>query len=278
MKRTVLSIGFIALLMSTAPVTAQNINAVEARLDRMEREMQTLSRSVFKGDVPPPQITTSGGVSASDNAAVEMRINQMEETIRRLTGQIEEQGYQLRQMQQKLDQTSSVQTSTPSSGTKTVTLDDNAEVDSSVSSATTGKYQLGTLNSDGVSPAALYDKAFSYLQTNDYANAQATFEDFIAKYPDHSLAANSQYWLGETFYAREQYDAAARAFATSFQKYPDGQKAPDTLLKLAMSLGQQDMKNEACLTLAELKKRFPNGPVSVMKKADEEKQSYGCGA
>lgn len=263
------ALTILAVLSFAPSITwAQNINSIETRLDRMEREMQTLSRSVFKGDVPPPQINVG---SAQDNAATELRLNQMEESIRRLTGQIEEQGYQLRQLTEKMNnaQAQPVQSSPQKQ--------EMVDVPASSSTPTEKPYQLGTLNNnDSSSPAGLYDQAFSHLQTNDYAAAEKAFNDFIAQYPDHSLAANSKYWLGETFYARQDYEAASRAFATSFQDHPDGQKAPDTLLKLAMSLGNQGMKDEACLTLSELKKRFPNGPTSVMKKADDERASYGC--
>jgi tol-pal system protein YbgF len=192
----------------------------------------------------------------------------------------------LRQMEQKLNEFMS-QTAdqiTANNGpvranqaiTNDVDGDNNAMA--TIDATPSQPYQLGTLNANGTTPASLYDQAFSFLQTNDYASAQAAFENFIAEYPDHSLAANAQYWLGETFYARNDYEAAARTFAKSYQDYPQGQKAPDTLLKLGMSLGNRDMKDEACLTLGELKKRFPNGPPSIMKKADEQSQSYGCDA
>ena len=139
-------------------------------------------------------------------------------------------------------------------------------------------FQLGTLNNNtsSTTPAGLYDQAFSYLQTNDYASAQATFDDFLEKYPTHSLAANAKYWLGETYYERQDYESASRAFARSFKDHPDGQKAPDTLLKLAMSLKGQGMTPEACLTLKELNNRFPDAPSAVTSTAATEKSSYGC--
>jgi len=276
-----------AAFMAASPVFAQNVNSPEARLDRMEREMQTLSRSVYKGDVPPPQFNNA---NSSNTAATELRLSGVEEQMQRLTGQIEEQGYQIRQMESKLNdfmtQTSTRLNSEPSGSarasqtiTNDIDGDNNASASVTTSAPSVQQYQLGTLNADdGATPASLYDKAFSYLQTNDYASAQAAFEQFMKQYPDHSLAANAQYWLGETFYAREDYEAAARVFAKSYQDFPQGQKAPDTLLKLGMSLGNRGMKDEACLTLSELKKRFPSGPPSVMTKADEQSKTYGCDA
>jgi tol-pal system protein YbgF len=257
--------------LTTFAASAQNINSLQIRLDRMEREMQTLSRSVYKGDVPPPQIQS--GVDSQAMAQSEVRMSQLEDQLRRLTGMIEENSYRTRQLEDKIKNLSSA----PSVSQAPVATSP-ATVDTSSLVVDNTPYQLGTItnNNKTTTPAGLYDQAFSYLQVNDYANAQGTFESFIEKYPDHSLAANSKYWLGETFYAREDYSSASRAFARSFKDHPEGQKAPDTLLKLAMSLKSQDMKNEACLTLGELKSRFPNAPASVLSKANSERQAYQC--
>ena len=137
-------------------------------------------------------------------------------------------------------------------------------------------YQLGTLNNQATTAAGMYDEAFSYLQRNDYSTAQIKFQDFINNYPDDTLVANAKYWLGETYYARGEYQDASRAFARAFKDHPDGQKAPDTLLKLAMSLNGQNMTQEACLTLTELTNRFPNASSAVKSKTAEEQQAYGC--
>jgi tol-pal system protein YbgF len=267
-----LSLAVVGAVLSVAPALAQNINSIETRLDRMEREMSTLSRSVYKGDVPPPQINAPQGMQVT--AQTELRMNQLEDQLRRLTGMIEENSFRVRQLEGKvtsapaiINAPTSISTVSPQPQPQPLVVDNTP-------------YQLGTVkptnNNQTATPAGLYDQAFSFMQANDYANAQATFEDFITRYPDHSLAANSKYWLGETFYARKDYQSASRAFARSFKDHPEGQKAPDTLLKLAMSLRGQDMTEEACLTLGELKSRFPNAPVSVADKADAERSAYGC--
>lgn len=264
-------------------LSAQNINSLETRLDRMEREMLTLSRSVYKGDVPPPQINAPAG-DAHMAAQMENRLNQLEDQLRRLTGMIEETGYRLRQLEGKMTGSSASVTTQPVTAQPLQSADmmDAGQAATQPQPSFTvdnAPYQLGTItdtqNNQGT-PAGLYDQAFSFLQSNDYASAQANFEKFIETYPDHDLAANAKYWLGETFYAREDYQAASRAFARSFKDHPDGQKAPDTLLKLAMSLKGQDMTEEACLTLGELDKRFPNAVKSIADKAASERLSYGC--
>lgn len=127
------------------------------------------------------------------------------------------------------------------------------------------------------SAAQSYDRAFSYLQRNNYVEAQRAFNEFTKNYPDSPLVANAQYWLGETYFAQSQYDSAAKIFAKSFQDYPKGPKASDSLLKLALTLEKLNKKNDACLTLQELAKRFTAGPASVLRRGADEGRRMGCG-
>ena len=256
-------------VFATVPAVAQNVNSVDARLDRIERDMQTLSRSVFKGDVPPPSIQSSA--APNNTAAIEMRLNQLEDQLRRMTGMIEENAFRLRQ----LETTGTGTVSTTSQPISPPSLP--PQQDQSSFTVDNAPYRLGTINTNtSNSPAGMYDQAFAYLQTNDYALARDTFNGFLEQYPDHSLAANAKYWLGETYLAQSDYQAASRAFARYFKDHPDGTKAPDTLLKLAESLNGQGMSNEACLTLTELGNRFPNAAPSIRSQADQNKASYGC--
>lgn len=78
---------------------AQSNRDVTNRLNRIENELETLGRAVYKGETPPPG-AFSGGGSAADT---EVRIQQFESEIRALTGKIEEQDYQIRQLKEQLD-------------------------------------------------------------------------------------------------------------------------------------------------------------------------------
>jgi tol-pal system protein YbgF len=127
-----------------------------------------------------------------------------------------------------------------------------------------------------LSAAQAYDQAFSNLQNNNYGEAQKAFTEFLKTYASHPLAANAQFWLGETHFAQNQFPAAAKVFAKAFQEHPQGQKASDSLLKLALTLEKLNKKEDACVTLQELAKRFTKGPASVIKRGAEESQRMGC--
>jgi len=125
-------------------------------------------------------------------------------------------------------------------------------------------------------PKQMYETAYGYLLQRDYGAAEAAFDDFLKKFPSDSLAGNAQYWLGESHFVRGQYKAAAGAFLKGYQAYVQSPKAPDSLLKLAMSLDRLGQKDAACSSYNELGAKFPNAPQAVKARAQSERQRAGC--
>ncbi|HMN36418.1 MAG TPA: tol-pal system protein YbgF [Hyphomicrobium sp.] len=129
---------------------------------------------------------------------------------------------------------------------------------------------------EGADPRQVYETAYGYLLQRDYGAAEAAFDNFLKKFPNDSLAGNAQYWLGESYFVRGQYKSAASAFLQGYQTYAKSAKAPDSLLKLAMSLDRLGQKDAACASYAELNTKFPDAPQSVKTRAQAERQRIGC--
>src|SRR5205814_8123883 len=55
---------------------------------------------------------------------------------------------------------------------------------------------------------ALYNLARQKLDQGQPAKARDLFQDFLSRYPKDELAANTQYWLGETYYADKKSNDA----------------------------------------------------------------------
>ncbi len=128
----------------------------------------------------------------------------------------------------------------------------------------------------GATPREQYEYATNLIQRGAYDQAEIALKSFIQQHPSDELTGNAQYWLGETYYVRNDFKAAAVAFAEGYQKYPDSQKAPDNLLKLAMALGQQGQKDNACVALRQLEKRYPDASANIKDRAIRAKQRYSC--
>ena len=121
-----------------------------------------------------------------------------------------------------------------------------------------------------------YDFAYGLLQQFRIPEAERAFTEFLGLHAADDLAHNARYWLGETYYARAQYQQAAVTFFDGYQKGPTGPKAADNLLKLGMSLGRMNQKQEACATLAELSQRFANAAASIRDQAAAERRRLAC--
>lgn len=126
-----------------------------------------------------------------------------------------------------------------------------------------------------IAPEELYEQSYENLLRKRFGDAEAGFRTFVGRHRDHELAGNAQYWLGETYYAQSNYKSAAQAFLTGYQSYPAGRKAPDSLLKLGMSLEQLGQKEQACTAYATVEVKFPKA-AEARKRAQNESAKVGC--
>ena len=296
---------FAFAFMIVAPVMsgAQEYNDTRGmanRLNQLEKQVQTLSQSVFRGK-PLPADMAAGASSGGGNinpAALTMfedRLRAVEEQQRTMIGQIEKLGFDVRQMQDQMQKAqsdldmrfqqmnASASSSSASSSSSTLPADEMAATPSEgvKSSGNSAAGTLGTLGSGTAaaagSPESLYEAGFADVREQNFDAAQMKFTDFMARYPTHALAGNAQYWLAETYYVRGDYRQAAKLFAKGYQEFPQGQKAADCLLKLGLSLGKLGKKEDACLSLQQLQKEFPGDSSPVNRRAKQEMTQLGCG-
>jgi tol-pal system protein YbgF len=140
---------------------------------------------------------------------------------------------------------------------------------------TPGGFALATAP-PSASPRDNFDMAYGYLQRRDYALAEATFHDFLRKFPSDRLAAEAQYWLGESLFLRQSYRDAADAFLAMSKKYETSAKAPDALLRLGQSLAALDEKELACATFGEVARKYPRASASVKQAVEREQKRVRC--
>ena len=144
--------------------------------------------------------------------------------------------------------------------------------------ATAGIQASGQGGSDAFSgtPKEIYDLALKKLQMGAYQEAQAELQNYLDLYPRDRLAGNAQYWLGETFYVQRDYKNATAAFLAGYTNYSNSIKAPDSLLKLGMTLVVMGEKKTGCDAFAELSSRFPDAPQAIVRRAEIESQRAEC--
>lgn len=276
------------------------------RLKRLEKEIDTLSRAVYRGERPS---VSGGNAGASLGAGTEIRLQQMEREMRELRGTFEEQAHNIRMLRKELERVTSdlelrvndlegkgasvsagdsnggapyvVKPAAPAVGGGNEGYNWNSGAAKPVAPAPKplGSYvkKPNGVQAAGVdSAAATYENAFAMIKASKYDAAEREFTAFLNSYPDHVLAGNAKYWLGETYYVRGNFETAARIFAEGYQKYPEGAKAADNLLKLGMSLAGLGKTEDACIALGQLDKTSLAGAGPVMRRAEQEKSRLGC--
>ncbi|UEM05542.1 tol-pal system protein YbgF [Skermanella rosea] len=284
------------LMLWSGPASAQADINIQNRLNRLENEIQTLNRQVYRGGTAPAgssaaPVPGGAGVPPSLAADFEVRLSRLESELQTLTGKYEEATFGITQARERLDKLASDLDYRLSEIESKL----NAEPADPQAAAPAAKAQSQTAAAppkpapqqpqQQVTAAARlpagsaqeqYNYAFGLLRAADYANAEAALGQFVKNHPDSPLTGNAQYWLAETYYVRGKYSDAAVAFAEGYQKYPKGSKAADNLLKLGMSLGQLNQKKEACVTFQQLNSEFPDAPATIKRRADQERGRLNC--
>ncbi len=107
------------------------------------------------------------------------------------------------------------------------------------------------------SPRKKYDKAYAAYTANRYDEALASFKGFLKQYPQHHLADNAQYWVGEIYYDIENFPSSILAFKEVVTRYGNENKAPDALLKIGYAYVAMDDPNNARIFLKRVIKNYP---------------------
>lgn len=283
------------------------------RLTRLEKELDTLSRQVYRGG----NAGTAQGYGRSSGsgynpneqstiANVELRQSQAEAQMRALTGKVEQVSFAVSRLREQLNRlTTDIEyrlraleqgqgqghgqgtaASQPAPTAPEINVPQRRtlipaqpvvpmEQSQPAPPAQASTPARATPDAD-MSPDALYEEAFTRMSAGNYRQAEQLFSQFIDQFPHHKYADNAYYWRAETYFVQGESEKAAIGFAEGYQKFPDGNKAADNLLKLSISLGQLGRTGDACRAIAELNNRFPDAASSILRRAKAEADRMGC--
>jgi tol-pal system protein YbgF len=264
-----------------------DMQVIVGTLDSFAKSNGAASASpAYRGGAAETSAGSSGGSSGVDQA----RVSGLESQVRALTAQVQQLTEQVRAQSGQPRRSESAPALPPAYspaaapvapppapsgfGSTSVQAAAPDSIDSVI--AANAPATSAASPSEGGNPKQLYETAYGYLLQQDYGAAEAAFDDFLKRFPNDNLAGNAQFWLGESYFVRGQFKPAATAFLKGYQTYGKSAKAPDSLLKLAMSLGRMGQKDAACSSFGELNTRFPAASADVKSRAASEKQRTGC--
>ncbi|MSQ47124.1 MAG: tol-pal system protein YbgF [Deltaproteobacteria bacterium] len=117
-----------------------------------------------------------------------------------------------------------------------------------------------------------YRAAWQALSGQRYNEAIQQFRTFQRKNPTSEMADDAQYWIGESYFTRRDYNRAILEL-NDVLKYRKGDKAPAALLRQAEAFDEIGDKTDARLILQKLLNDYPNSREA--KDAREQLQSLG---
>ncbi len=227
------------------------------------------------GQVTPVlQVAQSSG-DADLSAELYMLVQQLQQEVRELRGQIEELSYRQNQAsKQERDRYVDLDR-------RILELRDELEKqsNSSVNTATSGQTATGVTPSIGqtsleVEPAGevsddarqAYELAYNLIKQRKYDEAVTSLHSFINDYPSSDLAPNAYYWLGEVYLVLPKLEQARQAFIVVIGKYPNHRKAPDASYKLGVTYQRLGNREEAVRYLDQTITRYPDSSAANLAK------------
>ena len=123
-----------------------------------------------------------------------------------------------------------------------------------------------------------YDAAVELIQARQYEQAEMSLRQFLQSHPRDARVPGATYWLGESYLARGRTREAAEQFLKVSTDYARSAQAPEAMLKLSVSLNALGAKEQACATLAELERKFPNAGTGVRQGVTREQKRARCAA
>jgi TolA-binding protein len=262
-KAIMLAVGVLAMAGLTPAAHAQS--ALDARVDQIDKRLRTVERVVSRqtggttGMVQPEIAPSEAPVDSTGTPAtapltdLQSRVAAVEGQVAGLTGRIETAEHRLTQLQDSFD------------AYKRATDARLAALEGG------GAAAAGSPDGDGAAPppasrpvagpikpaadpgraqrlaavakpktADTGEDAYTYgyrlWQAKLFPEAEAQLAGFAGKYPGHARISRAQNLLGMAYLDDSKPNLAAQIFYENYSKYPDGERAADSLLNLAKTL------------------------------------------
>lgn len=305
----------IAILLGTAalpvlPATAQSRDAsVEVRVDRLEGQMRAVQRKVFpsaNGKLIQPEITGAEATNSpigtpADTPVTDLtaRVNALESQLSTMTGQIEQNQFKLRQIEDGFaayknatdarlraleggaqpvaaatapTMGEQVRPTTVKPVPATSTKPDSAATTKPAPAATAKDParadRLAAVEKPATDDAGedLYNYGYRLWEAKLYPEAETQFKALVKDYPQHRRISRAQNMLGRALLDDGKPNLAVLAFYDNYRNQPKGDRAHESLYYLAQALTiLKKPSTEICKVYDELTQVYPDKLNDAMK-------------
>ncbi len=278
----------VLLLLFPIPSTSQNLD-VDELLERLERIEKNIS-DIQKGKIEEFEKSLSSGYISRNESKlgdfetkirtnfglleeIDNKVQNLDEKLNLIDKDLKSQINSLQKIIKKLNQ---VKPKTKESFRDSLSKKENNLIknnDGQGKDLKTEENSITELNESDIKKK--YENAIKLLWANKYEKAEEELIE-LKRIKPNDLMPNIQYWLGEVYYAKKNFQQAIIEFGEGFSNYPDSIKGPDNLLKLGLSFSNLNKKNEACSAFYELEVKYKNSPKNVLERSQEERKKLNC--
>jgi tol-pal system protein YbgF len=213
------------------------------RLENIQSEMQSLSTDIdeYKELLkrPSKEMESIKGDLGDRLKALEERRKNQEEKIRELEERLK-----------------APEPKTPGLGPKPMESEKSAST----------KELPAELKGSATGMGDIYRDAYETFHRGDLEGARRKFEAFLKQYPNTELSDNAQFWIGETYYLKKDYERAILEYEKAIVKYPEGDKIPAAILKQALSFLELKDKTNAGNLFRRVIEKYPRSDQAEMAK------------
>ena len=293
------AIASLAAAAWASPVLAQT--ALEGRVVKLEGEMRAVQRKVFPNgasavvatEIAPqtPAAATIGAPSQSALADMTSRVSSLEQQMATMTGQIEQTQHKLRLLEEqfadyrkatdaKIGAADATVAASGNTASTTITQPVAAPAAKPATSTATAAPAATSARekvvaavekpASGDAPEDAYLYGYRLWAAKLYPEAADQLKKMVATYPKHRRASFAQNLLGRAYLDDGKPSLASIAFYDSYKKYPEGERAPDSLYYLGSALMKLNKPADACKVYGELTDVYGD-KISAGMKADVAK-------
>ncbi len=275
-----------ACLLLGAPARAQMDSregiALQNQILELRRDLQSLQSG--RGSLPPPQAPRDayrGGGGSELTTQLLDRVQSMEEELRRLRGQVDEQANQARRQNDDLakqiaDLNFRLQNAGPRTAPPVALREAPGRGEAPGREPPQGPPSDAPATPGRRPPELAMQEGNAALARRDYAAAEASAREVLGSNRAGPRAGDAQFLLAQSLAGKRDYQAAAVAYDDAYNRSRNGSRAPDALLGLAASLTGLGERPAACATLEKLRSEFPSPRPEVREAAANVRARAGC--
>ncbi len=281
MKKAIVALLFLSTAASA--LQAADPMPIDGRVGKLEKEMRAVQRKVFPGGAqqylepeiqPQAAPAAPAGVPASQPVAdLSRRVDALERTLAQLTGQVEQNSYNLRKLEDQFAKMKGDMeyrlNGVEGKGPVPAPAGANIPFVSPPAAQQPAPTKPMTPPPAAAAPAAAaasgdagkdaYMAGYALWEQKKFPEAVAALKAMVAKYPKHKYTSYARNLAGRAYLDNGQYNDAIREFFDN-TKDEAGERAPQSYVYMAQALMKRKppLPDKACQAYEVLEAKYPD--------------------